>query len=83
VPHHKSAKKRLKTAQLRNERNRQNRSAMRTAVKAFRSQQGTAEEKAQALVGMYSMLDSQARKGVIPKKRASRLKSRLAALVRD
>ena len=82
MPHHKSAKKRLKTSQLRNERNRQNRAQMRGAIKSFRSL-GTAEEKAQALTGIYSMLDMQARKGVIHKNKASRLKSRLAALTRD
>jgi len=77
VPHHKSCKKRLITSQKRNERNRQNRSQMRSKIKAFRAA-GT-EEKQADLSAMYSLVDVQARKGLMPKRRAARLKSRLAA----
>jgi small subunit ribosomal protein S20 len=77
VPHHKSCKKRLITSQKRNERNRANRSLMRSKIKAFRAA-GT-EEKTSSLSEMYSLVDVQARKGLMPKKRAARLKSRLAA----
>lgn len=77
MPHHKSCKKRLITSQKRNERNRQNRSLMRTRIKAFRAAE--AEEKTSSLSAMYSLVDVQARKGLMPKKRAARLKSRLAA----
>jgi len=83
LPHHKSAKKRVVTNEKCRERNRQNRAAMRSAVKGFRALakggEGTAKAK-EELPKLYSVLDVQARKGVIPKKRASRLKSRLAAL---
>jgi small subunit ribosomal protein S20 len=79
MPHHKSCKKRLVTSKKRNERNRQNRSLMRTALKKFRANDSS-EEKLAQLPEMYRLLDVQARKGVIPKKRASRLKSRLADL---
>jgi small subunit ribosomal protein S20 len=82
LPFHKSAKKRLITSKKRNLRNRDNRAQIRTAIKAFRRQaaSASAEEKAQQLPKLYSLLDVQARKGVIPKKRAARLKSRLASL---
>lgn len=77
MPHHKSCKKRLITSQKRNERNRQNRSLMRTKIKVFRA--AATEEKSAGLSAMYSLVDTQARKGLMPKKRAARLKSRLAA----
>jgi small subunit ribosomal protein S20 len=83
MPHHKSCKKRLLTSIKRNERNRQNKAAMRTALKQFRAKAAagaSSEEKSQDLPALYSLLDVQVRKGVIPKQRASRLKSRLAAL---
>jgi len=84
VPHHKSCKKRLITSQERNERNRQNRAMMRTKVREYRASIGAAsdEEKAAALTSMYRLIDTQARKGLMPKKRAARLKSRMAAAAR-
>jgi len=82
LPYHKSAKKRLITSKKRNLRNRNNRAEVRTAIKAFRQQAASASavEKAQQIPKLYSLLDVQVRKGVIPKKRAARLKSRLASL---
>jgi ribosomal protein S20 len=78
LPHHKSCKKRLKTSEERRERNRQNRGNTRTALKKFRTE-STAEERKQQLPQLYSLLDVQVRKGILPKSRVSRLKSRLAA----
>ncbi len=80
MPHHKSCKKRMITSARRRESNRRNRSAMRTAIKKFRALCATEEKSPEALGRIYGVLDRQARKGVIPKKRASRLKSRMAAL---
>jgi small subunit ribosomal protein S20 len=81
VPHNKSCKKRLITSKKRNERNRQNRAMMRAQIKTYRAgiEQESAEEKATSLTAMYSLIDTQARKGLMPKKRAARLKSRMAA----
>jgi small subunit ribosomal protein S20 len=81
VPHNKSCKKRLVNSKRRNERNRQNRSMMRAQIKVYRAEidQTPAEEKAASLTAMYSLIDTQARKGLMPKKRAARLKSRMAA----
>lgn len=78
MPHHKSCKKRLKTSLERRERNRMNRAAMRGSLKVFRVE-STLEERQAKLSSMYSLLDVQVRKGIMPKARASRLKSRLAA----
>jgi small subunit ribosomal protein S20 len=81
VPHNKSCKKRLITSQARNERNRQNRAMMRTMIKRYRAAVGSeaAEDKAKSLSEMYSIIDTQARKGLMPKRRAARLKARMAA----
>jgi len=81
VPHNKSCKKRLLTSKLRNERNRQNRTMMRSTIKDYRAtiESATAEDKAKSLKEMYSLIDSQCRKGLMPKSRASRLKSRMAS----
>lgn len=81
MPHHKSCKKRLITSKARNERNRQNRAMMRSKIKVYRANIGetTADDKAKSLSEMYSLIDSQTRKGLMHRKRAARLKSRLAA----
>lgn len=81
MPQHKSCKKRLITNKVRNERNRENRAMMRKAIKEFRATigQAPAEEKAATLSKMYSLIDVQARKGVLPRKRAARVKSRIAS----
>jgi small subunit ribosomal protein S20 len=80
LPHHKSAKKRLKTSKTRRLRNRAERSLMRSAIRSFRTgvPEMSAEDKQQQLSGIYSLLDTQVRKGVINKSKAARLKSRLA-----
>ena len=82
MPHNKSCKKRLITSEARRERNRQNKAAMRTSLKEFRKLAADADGQAKtaALPGLCALLDRQARKGTIPRKRAARLKSRLAAL---
>jgi len=80
LPHHKSCKKRLVTSLKRRESNRDNKAAMRSQVKTFRSPSTGVEARAEQLSEMYSTVDVMARKGIIPRKRASRMKSRLAAL---
>ena len=80
MPHHKSCKKRMKTSARRRLANRENRSEMRSVIKLFRAQVGSEDKSPESLSAVYSMLDVQARKGVIPKSRASRLKARMAAL---
>jgi len=80
VPHNKSCKKRMKTSALRRLSNRDNRTAMRSVIKNFRTVAASEDKSPEMLSTVYRMLDTQARKGVIPKSRASRLKSRMAAL---
>ncbi len=82
MPHHKSAKKRVKTNEQARLRNRQNRSELRTAIKTYRAEApaATAETQPAKLAAITSLVDVQARKGTIPKRRAARLKSRLANL---
>ena len=81
MPHNKSCKKRLITSKLRNERNRRNRAMMRAKIKVYRANIGKvpAEDKPKSVSEMYSLIDTQARKGLMPKKRAARMKARLAA----
>jgi ribosomal protein S20 len=81
VPHTKSCKKRLVNAKKRNERNRQNRAMMRAKNRDYRStiEAMSPEDKAKAVTEMYRLIDTQARKGLMPKLRASRLKGRVAA----
>ena len=71
MPHHKSAKKRLRQSKEHRLRNRGQRTELRRAVKAAR-------EKKDALQEGQSALDVAARRGLIHPNKASRLKSRLA-----
>jgi len=82
LPHHKSAKKRLVKSKLQRLRNRDCRAVMRNQIRDFRKAVGADAEldKPQELSRMYSLLDTQVRKGVLHKKKAARLKSRLATL---
>ena len=78
MPHHKSCKKRMKTSEQRRLVNRQERSEMRTRSRASGPRP---RRLPRPLNTVYSMLDTQARKGIIPKQRAARLKARAAALL--
>jgi small subunit ribosomal protein S20 len=80
VATHKSAIKRARQSLRRRARNRNLRSRMRTAIKEARAAiQGGGEEAGQALKQAESVLRRAASRGLIPKKRASRQVSRLAA----
>ena len=83
MPHHKSCKKRLITSQKSNVRNSQNRAAMRTAIKQFHAIIVDANDdvKTAELRKMYSLVDMNTRKGLMPRSRAARLKGRFAAAV--
>jgi len=75
MPQHKSCAKRIKTSEKSRLRNRAIRSRVRGAVKAFE----TAETgDPAALRKAQSELDLAVKKGVLPKPRADRKKSRLA-----
>jgi len=62
--------------------NRHNKASMRSTLKTFRAACSSDETPtAETLQGIYSVLDVQARKGIMTRKRAARLKSRMAAMV--
>jgi len=73
VPKIRSAKKRMRQAKARTERNRATRSAVRTAVKKARAETTPAN-----VTAAMQVLDRGARKGLVHRNAAARKKSRLA-----
>ena len=80
VPRIKSAKKQLRKSKAAAERNRAQRSELRTAVKKVRAAASQAEAE-KALLEASAMLDRAGRKNLVHRRNASRMKSRLAAAV--
>lgn len=76
MPHHKSATKRLRTSEKARLRNRATKSRLKGVIKKAENTDGA--EAAPAFNDAMSALDRAASKGVIPKGRADRKKSRLA-----
>lgn len=77
MPHHKSAEKRVRT----NERSRQRNSANKSRLRKVLAGQRAETESAAAVASLprtISEVDKMAKKGLIPPRRADRLKSRLA-----
>jgi len=81
VPHHKSAKKRVITNEVRRQRNLEVKSQVRGAIKRVRGA-GTGEDAQKALREAISTLDRAAKKGVVKSNTADRQKSRLTVSVR-
>jgi small subunit ribosomal protein S20 len=76
MPQHKSNEKRMRTSKKENARNRAVKSTLKTLGKKVLA---AAPADAEALYReMASELDRSAKKGVIPRRRADRKKSRLA-----
>jgi small subunit ribosomal protein S20 len=80
VPNIKSAKKRMRQAEGRRARNRQQKSALRSAVKKVR-QAATQEEAQAAYKEAERLLDRAARKNLVPQNAAARNKHRLHKVV--
>jgi small subunit ribosomal protein S20 len=82
VPTHKSAEKRIKTAEKARVVNRQVRSSIRTSLKKVRGA-ATADEAAKELPNLFSMLDKAARRaqGGMTKNAASNYKSKAQKVV--
>lgn len=76
MPQHKSCKKRIRQDKKRNPYNRAIKSSVKTATKKFEAAEGEDAEGAYRKIA--SELDRAAKKGVIPRQRADRKKSRLA-----
>ena len=81
MPKIKSAKKAMRQARSRTERNKAQRSSLRSALKKVRAA-ATADAAAAGYALAARLLDRAARKGLIHKNNAARHKSRLAALVK-
>jgi len=74
----KSAKKRILQNQAARERNRRDRTRMRTAIKRLRAAAADDAEAARsALPATLRVIDVSAQKGVIPRNTAARYKSRM------
>lgn len=80
MANHASAEKRNRQRITRTNRNRAAKSALRTTLKKARAAVETNQaESAVSVKDAVSALDKLASKGVIPRRRASRVKGRLAA----
>ena len=80
MANHKSAEKRIRANEAKQERNRYQAKTMRNALKNLR---GTKDKKqaTELLPGLTSMLDKLAKKNVIHKSKAANLKSKLTKMV--
>lgn len=82
MPTHKSAAKRMKTAERDRRRNRAIKSGLRSALKALSGKKGS-DKKEGEFREVVSILDRAARKGVIHRNKAARVKSRLSRLLKS
>jgi len=80
MPNTKSAERRARVSQRRHTRNKAVKSRLRTLEKGYRTAVtgGKQEDASAALRAAVSAIDKAAKKGVIPKARADRKKSRLS-----
>jgi small subunit ribosomal protein S20 len=83
MANHKSAEKRARQAERRNEANRRNRSHLRTEIKRLRAAiaSGNREEAKTLLIETVSVIDKSIQKGIIHHNAAARYKSRLTTSV--
>jgi small subunit ribosomal protein S20 len=84
VAHHESAKKRFRQSEKRHERNVARKSALKTAVKKFRTAVDTekVDDAQTQFNALTKVIDRSASKRIIHKNRAARMKSRLSAKLR-
>jgi len=80
LPNVKSAEKRMRTNEIRADRNRAFRSRLRSALKRVRTA-ATAADGTAALREATSLLDRAARKRIVHPNKAARAKSRLNAFI--
>ncbi len=77
MANHKSALKRVRQTQVRNQRNRYYAKTMRNAIKAIRSTEDK-KEATEMLPKVISLVDRVAKRNIIHKKKAANLKSGVA-----
>ena len=84
MPNNRQTARRVVSSQKANSKNRQDRSKMRTNIKScLKAIDAKNTELARKLfIDIQKILDTLAKKNVIPKNRASRLKSRLNARIK-
>jgi small subunit ribosomal protein S20 len=85
MPNHKSAEKRDRQNQKRNEINSSNRTRLRSQIRKLREliEKGTPQDALQALPGTISVIDKSVQKGVLHRNAAARHKARLTAHVNE
>jgi small subunit ribosomal protein S20 len=83
MANHKSAEKRARQSERRNENNRRNKSRLRTEIKKLRAaiENGNQDEAKSLLTGTVSLIDKSIQKGIIHRNAAARYKSRLTSSV--
>jgi len=83
MANHKSAEKRIRQTERRNEVNRRNRGRLRTQIKALRAaiDAGDQEQARTALNEAVALIDKSIQKGVLHRNAAARYKSRLTVRV--
>jgi small subunit ribosomal protein S20 len=83
MANHKSAEKRVRQTERRNEVNRRNRSRLRTQIKRLRAaiESGNATEAQSLLPLTISLIDKSIQKRVLHQNAAARYKSRLTSSV--
>ncbi|OGC93781.1 MAG: 30S ribosomal protein S20 [candidate division Zixibacteria bacterium RBG_16_53_22] len=81
MPTHKSAAKRMKTAERDRQKNKRVKSNLRAAIRDYKAIK-SGQEKAAEFKELTSVIDSAAKKGVIHKNKAARTKSRLSRLIK-
>ena len=83
MANHKSAEKRARQSERRNENNRRNKSRLRTEIKKLRAaiENGNQDEAKALLTGTVSLIDKSIQKGIIHRNAAARYKSRLTSSV--
>ena len=80
MANHKSAEKRIRANEVKQDLNRYQAKTMRNALKSLRSTKDK-KKAAELLPGVTSMLDKLAKKNVIHKSKASNLKSKLTKMI--
>jgi small subunit ribosomal protein S20 len=85
MANHKSAEKRVRQTEKRNQINRSNRSKLRTQIKKLRSAVAASDKKQsdELLLPTVSLIDKAVNKGLIHRNTAARYKSRLTKHVSE
>lgn len=82
MPTHKSAAKRMKTSEEARRRNRHAKSSIRSAIKLVDAEKDL-PKKTERVKSATSVVDRAARRNVISKNKAARIKSRLSKQVKS